>query len=363
MNLLLSVLVLPSLAPGGLREIPARHDASVSTSRLEVRGAEVSVTIRLSLEDLAMLVPAGELDPENSGWLTPERFRRLLPRLFEYQKTRFRLSSRGQPLRAELRGGTFPGEEPIPLSGLGSIVAIETRYWFPSTLRGIQVHCEVLQEGPLDHRHLAEFSDGQMFAFDRIRRDSEWSARPSGLEILGEIGFLGVKYALGAGWGFLAFSLALGGTAATLRSGAGRAAALFLGSATAFLGSLSGGLHLPPDIIRIGVIGSVGYLAAESALAPRAPARWLLSAGLGSFHGMDMERFLRSSEPAAPLAWGGLFLLGLALGQAVLLGLLVLGSGRLRRDARKRWREGLGSLLCRIPGAAPALEPRAESLS
>jgi hypothetical protein len=355
MSLLLTVYVVTSFAPGRWGEIRVRHDSSVSTSRLEVRGNEVSVTISLSLEDLAMVLPARELDPEDSGALTPERFRLLLPRLFEVLTSRFRLTSGGEPLRAELRGGAFPGELPLPLSSLRSLFAIETRFLFPRAVRSLHLHCEVLQDGPVDHRHLAEFSDGQLFAFDRIRRDSEWSSRPSWTVILGEMAWLGMKYALGAGWGFLAFSLALGCTAASLRGGAGRAAALFLGSAAAFVLSMTGRFHLPPEVVRAGVIGSVGYLAAESVLAPRAPARWLLSAGLGSLHGLDMARFLGSSEPGASLAWGGLFLLGLAMGQTVLLGLSVLGSGRLRREVRERLSRRRGGGGPRIRGSEPAL--------
>lgn len=151
-----------------LLALSALHENTVSSSRVEVRGREVRVLFRFTLEDLKGL---GRLDLDRDGVVSPDEWRKILPSLLSYFGEHFQIDSGGErcvPL-AEVRQvppatRLDAGHTPVPL---------EIRYRSGKDISALKIRCTLFFEHPGNPRHVSELPGGEVLVFDRERTDSE----------------------------------------------------------------------------------------------------------------------------------------------------------------------------------------------
>lgn len=148
---------------------------------------------------------------------------------------------------------------------------------------------------------------------------------PSAFEVAVRQTVAGMLRAAG-GAAQLLFLLALVLAARSARELAALGAMFVLGEAVSCLAAPRLGFGPAARFIEAAAALTVAYLAAEILLLPAAGQRWLVAGVLGLFHGLYFEAFVRTSAYAP-----GYVLLGAAVAEAALLGLLGLAYWRLVR--------------------------------
>ncbi|HVE41822.1 MAG TPA: hypothetical protein VNM14_18155 [Planctomycetota bacterium] len=138
------------------------HEATVSSSRLELGEREIRATFTFSLEDLAGLA---RLDLDRNGIVEPEEWRRVLPAIVDYVGRKFRIEncvSEGDPDALPPALSVAEGRAPVTLV---------LRYRSPKPLGQFSVRCTLFDEHGGNPRHVSELSGGRTIVFDRDRSE------------------------------------------------------------------------------------------------------------------------------------------------------------------------------------------------
>jgi hypothetical protein len=148
------------------------HEAGISSSRIELRGDEIRVTLTLSLEDVAGL---SRLDLDHNGIVEPDEWKQVLPSIFAYLAEHFRIEG----CRGEGDAGVLPGR--MRLSDSRAPVTLALRFIPSEPLDRLKVRCDLFREHGGHPRHIAEFPTGGTVVFDEDRREAERPLAPSAL--------------------------------------------------------------------------------------------------------------------------------------------------------------------------------------
>lgn len=313
------------------------HPDSLSTTRLEVQGDEVWLTMRVQVLSLLEVLP--ELDADADGTVDAGEVTAQAPAILHYVGEHYRLVtgsdrdlSGGRPLAPQpvaarlvpagseeargFRQGAVDVELVLAAPGPVEDLLVESRLFALTSPAHIDILTIVWPDGARRTLTLDE---------ETPRGRSDPSGRGAGLAFLQ----LGWRHIL-SGWDHLAFLLALVLASARVAS--------LLGVVTAFTLAHSVTLGLAAlDLVQVSryatlvealIALSVAYVAADTALQPRRlRSRWKEALVFGLIHGLGFAGFLRESlvqEEARVLALAT-FNLGVELGQvAVVLGLVAL---------------------------------------
>jgi hypothetical protein len=146
------------------------HEAGISSSRIELRGDEIRVTLTFSLEDVAGLA---RLDLDHNGIVEPEEWKQVLPSIFAYLAEHFRIDG----CRSEGDSGVLPGR--VRLADTRAPVTLALRFVPSEPLKRLKVRCDLFREHGGHPRHVAEFPAGGTVVFDDDRREAERPLAPS----------------------------------------------------------------------------------------------------------------------------------------------------------------------------------------
>lgn len=143
------------------------HESGISSSRVEIRGAEARVTFTFSLEDLAGLA---RLDLDRDGRVDAREWEAVLPAIVAYLGDHFRFEADGARCPVERDPRIFP--PPLPLSEPRAPVTLGLIYRSARPLRTASIRCDLFREHGGNPRHLAETEDGGTIVFDRDRSEA-----------------------------------------------------------------------------------------------------------------------------------------------------------------------------------------------
>lgn len=183
------------------------HESGVSSSRLELRGAEARVTFTFSLEDLAGLA---RLDLDRNGTVDAREWTAVLPGIVTYLGSHFQVRNGDERCAGERDPEVLP--PPLSVSEPRAPVTLRLIYRSSRPFDRAAIRCDLFREHGGNPRHLAETEDGGTIVFDNDRSEAEISGKRSA-------GML----PWGAGGGAAALALAL--TLVALRRWAAAAAA------------------------------------------------------------------------------------------------------------------------------------------
>jgi hydrogenase/urease accessory protein HupE len=311
---LLLLLGAPLFSPA-----PPRHDASVSSSKIQIDEGNVVLTFTMSLADLAAVV---DLTGERDGLLTAEGFRVLLPRLFKYLSPRLKVSSQGVECSPKLAGGVFPGSLPIPLSSVRTPMGILLRFAASGPPRSIRFRCEAFRDCVADPKHIVDFPDGRSFVLDRNRPEVEWRGGESRSVELGHFLLLGIEHIL-TGWDHLVFLISLLLVATSFRGVLKFVTAFTLAHSCTLALTAFRLIQLPGALVESMIAASIIYVALENLSAADQKWRWILTFAFGLVHGMGFGGALLEMQLADPaLALLG-FNLGVEVGQLGVVALML----------------------------------------
>lgn len=310
------------------------HPQSLSSSRVEVEGAEAHVTLRCQALSFAEVLP--RLDLDGDGSLDAAEVEGGTAELFDYVARRYVLSvgtdfegGGGTPLEPRFEAVTFEAQsDGHELLRFGGAVAIRFSCTAPDSIEDLGIEMRLFREAGSEHVDLATlvWPDGTARSFALDARTPRVRAAHGGGGTFLAFARLGLEHIL-AGWDHLAFLLALLLSSRSLRS--------VLGWATAFTAAHSVTLALATlgavrtegwePLIESAIALSIAYVAADNLWRPELPrARWVEAFLFGLLHGLGFAGFLEGAlvlEEAKLTALLG-FNLGVEVGQLAVVAVL-----------------------------------------
>lgn len=334
---LFTTLALFCLA-GAAYANPALHTDSLSSSRIEVRGATAEVRLRCQVLSMLEVWPA--LDANADGAVTLDEVRLSNQPILDYVAEHYRIGvGRASGSAAEELvparwlelsglGVEWLDPEVVALQGLGfELGALEVRLIASaeSDIRDVVVESTLFYETSPDHTDLCTvvWPDGGLAHLALDQTGPRAQSDPTGRGVLGAYFRLGLDHLL-EGWDHLAFVTALFLGAAGLRALIGLVTAFTLAHSLTLALAATGWIQLArhQPLIEAIVALSIAFVALSLVFEPDAArSRWPEASGFGLIHGLGFAGFLGQSlvlEEARTKALLG-FNLGVEAGQLLVV--------------------------------------------
>ncbi|MCB9915799.1 MAG: HupE/UreJ family protein [Planctomycetes bacterium] len=333
------LLALAALAP---------HPQSLSSSRVEVAGAEARVTLRCQALSVVEVLP--ELDFDGDGALDAEEVLAGGPRLLNYATARYRLftgsdaaGEGGAPLAPSAGTARYlaPSDE-SDLTRFGGAVELAFTCRADDELRELAVECTLFREVGSEHVDLATvvWPDGTNQAFTLSVERPRARASAGGGGTFGVFWRLGLDHILG-GWDHLAFLFALLLSSRRLRAVLGWVTAFTVAHSVTLALATLGVVDVSAwdRLVESAIALSIAYVAADTLWRPGlARGRWVEAFVFGLLHGLGFAGFLSESLVLEASKATALFAfnVGVESGQLVVVALLAapFALAARRRDPR-----------------------------
>ena len=324
----------------------AAHPDSVSSTRIEVRGARAEVALRSEERTFLETLP---VDRDGDGRLDAAELRAGAWTLADYVSSRYRIAalSGGERAGLELR---FTGVRALePGSGLLAgkrSLELSFELDLPQPSDGLAVESALFVESNPLHRDLCEIVwNGAEPATKLLWSESPaWVFRagsPGGTRVVGAFTRLGFEHIL-AGFDHLAFLLVLVVAARGLRGLVGVVTSFTLAHSLSLGAAALGWVVVPSRPVEVAIALSIVYVALRNLLEDRPRRLWPEALGFGLVHGLGFAGALSETLAAESQQLQALFgfNLGVELGQLCVVlpaaALLAAARGRAPADPAGR---------------------------
>jgi hydrogenase/urease accessory protein HupE len=304
------------------------HPLSVSYAHVQVEPQRITVTIRLPLDDMDLLL---RIDRDVDGTVSDAEITAAAPALRRYLTERIMV-------RADATAPTPTLERTARWADSTGFPYVEALLQYPVTRQPatLALQINVLTDLYRDHRIIAAIVRGDRrdeFVFQHgntfeSAHDSWWQTARTFL-------LLGVEHIL-TGYDHLLFLLALVVAGRGMRQLVAIVTSFTVAHSLTLAAATFGWVQPPPRLIEAAIALSIAYVGVENLLVKDVRGRWRLTFVFGLVHGFGFANVLREMElPRAALA-SSLFTFnaGVELGQ---LGVLVLAWPVLRAAQRSAY--------------------------